>query len=85
MIIKKIISLLLKPIEKTLGRIGSIINQSPSSEELNKIRQSPFFNNPFKQVNTKPFIDKNSHLKESQHKPKGAVNTDSQIFNKPRK
>jgi len=83
--IKIITDLITIPIEKVLNCIGSIINQSPGREELEKLKHSPLFNNPFLKKVKNIFEKKNEANHKRDHKAKGTFHADSQIFNKPRK
>jgi hypothetical protein len=83
--ITKLIDLIFNPIEKALKCVGSIINQSPSKDEIKSLKTSPLFKSTYPHKSKSTFEKTSEHDHKRDHKAKGSVNTDSQIFNKPRK
>ena len=73
-----------KLIEKALHYIGSIINQSPTKDEMKRLKTPPLFKSTFPKKKLRTFDMKNQHDNRRDHKAKGSIQTDSQIFNKPR-
>jgi hypothetical protein len=82
MVVKKIIDLLFYPLEKFLQCVGSVLNTCPSPEEIKKLKKSPINRSTYpkstQKNKPKPRIKKRIH-------PQGSINTESKIFNKPRK
>ncbi len=85
MIITKLLGLGASPVKKILNGLGAILNQCPGKEELNQLKQSPLFKTSYPKKKKETSVQKNQPNHKKDHKPKGSVNTDSQIFNKPRK
>ncbi len=83
--LKKILGIIACPVQKILKGLGAIINQCPGKDELNQLKQSPLFKSTYPKMGKKNSVQKNQPDHKKDHKPKGSVNTDSQIFNKPRK
>jgi hypothetical protein len=82
MVVKKIIDLLFYPLEKFLKCVGSVLNTCPSPDEIKKLKKSPINRSTYpkstQKIKAKPQIKKRIH-------PKGSTNTETKIFNKPRK
>lgn len=82
MVVKKIIDLLFYPLEKFLQCIGSVLNTCPTQDEIKKLKKSPINRSTYpkstQKNKPKPRIKKRIH-------PQGSINTESKIFNKPRK
>ncbi len=82
MVVKKIIDLLFYPLEKFLKCVGSVLNTCPTQDEIKKLKKSPINRSTYpkstKTIKPKPRIKKRIH-------PQGSINTETKIFNKPRK
>ncbi len=89
--IKKFINTVLKKIAQKANHFGNIMNQNPSKEQnLKAKKRISFYQEPEKKKNKIP-VEKNQKLNDvyshigSGHKGKGSINTDSSVFNRPRK
>lgn len=70
-----------------LEDIGSVINKTPTKDELKRVTQSPKFRPHVWEKQQKPLTSTLTSAKflRISRKPKGAPNTDAQIFNHPRR
>ena len=82
MVIKKIIDLLFYPLEKFLQCVGSVLNTCPTQEEIKRLKKSPINRSTFPKSTQK--IKAKTRIKKRIH-PQGSTNTETKIFNKPRK
>jgi hypothetical protein len=89
--VKKIFGLIIGKLAKKAMLLGNVINQNPTKEENLKAKKRSNNGPSFIKGKKKIPVEKNQKIKEvyshkgSGYKGKGNVNTDTAVFNKPRK